>query len=804
LRRVKWKVWFNGLVRSGCFWKVRKETPLSKGFKSPFVPIGEFQMKRFFFALCALLCLGKVAFALPRDSLGMRLLTQTLLGPARQVVVQGTYAYVGVSCGLLILDVSDPANPVETGRAYITTRIEDIFVQSGYAYVADALQGLTIVDVRDVRNPRVVGKVRCGFNMFGVFVKDTLAYLVGSGGYQDSSDLFVINVKDPMAPFVVAGYDTSWGHKIQVVDSLAYVTAAGWNVSIEIFNISNPFDIRQIGQTSGIGTTEDIVVRDTLAFVASPDSGLCVVNIKDPRTPQKVVCYNPSGPPYAGPYSISVLGNYAYLCDDKGVYEGYPYRTLSYFWVVDISDPANPVELSSYVTVGSGGGVLAKDTLVYFADGGRGLRVIDVRNPFLPREITHFSTGDACWELVKQGDYLYVAHGGDGLRVLNVSNPAQPVEVGHLELPWRTFDIMLKDSLLYAAEGDSGLVVMDIRNPAQPQTIGRWSGLQSSEMAYGICVQDSLVYLSGKYGYNLWIVNVQDPRNPFFTGRWRSSSDGVYDLWVRGRYAYVPDGPPWTFHVVDVGDPYNPGEVYSCGWPAPGGRELEFADTLGYVLVDFRAPGDGFYVVSIGNPVRPDTNGGYVRSTGEDDLYGLHCFPPYYVWVGGVTHYFQTGESCGRMDLVDVSNPYPAQSIRHYETGWTISDVWGEGFNYAYGGAYLGNLFVFSVDSSVGVEREERSGLVFREPELEIRPNPVKGSCVIRYWSGREGKVRLTLYDVTGRVVRSFAPYALRLTPSEVYWDGRDDKGKEVRSGVYFLRAEGGGQALTKKFVVVR
>ena len=292
-------------------------------------------MKRFFLVLGLLLLHAGISQA--RDSLGMRLIGQTLLGPARQVVVQGNYAYMGVGCGLLILDVSDPAWPVEMGRAYISTRIEDLAVQSGYAYVVDALDGLAIVDVRDVRNPRVVGKANFGFNMFGVAVKDTLAYVVGSGGIQDSSDFFVINVKDPTAPFVVAGYDTSWGHKIQVVDTLAYVTAAGWNVGVEIYNISNPFDVRQIGQTSGLGNTEDIVIRDTLAFVASPDSGLCVVNIKDPRTPQKVVCFNPSGPPYAGPYSISVLGNYVYLCDDKVVYEGYPYRTLSYFWVIDIT-----------------------------------------------------------------------------------------------------------------------------------------------------------------------------------------------------------------------------------------------------------------------------------------------------------------------------------------------------------------------------------------------------------------------------------------------------------------------------------
>jgi len=754
-------------------------------------------MKRL--VLLLMLVSGIAGLSQARDSLGMRLIGQTLLGPARQVVVQGNYTYVGVSCGLLILDVSDPANPVEMGRAYISTRIEDIFIQSGYAYVVDALEGLAVVDVRDVRNPRVVGKANFGFNMFGVAVKDTLAYVVGSGGMQDSSDFFVINVKDPAAPFVVAGYDTCWGEKIQIVDTLAYVPGGGWQPGIEIWNVRDPLSVHKVGRYLGIGTTRDVQILDTLCYAVSQDSGLVILNIRDPLNPQKLGRCKPNG----GPMRVSLLGTYAYLCEDLNVYSDYPMRNLSRFWAIDITDPTNPIQVGWYESPGSGGDVFAIDSLVYFADGGKGLRVMDVSNPTLPREITHYPTGDVCWELVKQGNYLYVAHGGDGLRVLDVSNPAQPVEVGHLEMPWRTFDIILKDSLLYAAEGDSGLVVVDIRNPAQPQIIGRWP-LSLNQMAYGIFVLDTLVYLSGQYAGNLWIVNVADPRNPYYLGSWGTPSSAVYDLWVRGRYAYLPDWfPPWTFHVIDVGDPRRPNEVYPWTMP-PGGRDVEFADTLGYILVDYGTR-DGLYIVSVANPVRPDTAGGYVRSTGEDALYGLHYFAPGYVWVGGRTYYYQTVEYCGRVDLVDVRNPHPAQSIRHYETGWTISDVWGEDFHYAYGGAYLGNLLVFGVDSivsGVGQEaiRSKRTGTF----ELSVTPNPVRAGCRIRLGPVAFGPVRLSIYDVAGRAIKVFPPHASRLTPYEFVWDGRDDQGKEVRSGVYFLRAELGERSITKKVVVVR
>ena len=746
-------------------------------------------MKRL--VLILLLVTGYAGISYPRDSLGMRLLGQTLLGPARQVVVQGNYAYVGVSCGLLILDVSDPANPVEMGRAYDAnfTIIEDIFVQSGYAYLVDAYNGLAIVDVRDVRNPRVVGRAWNNGHMFGIWVKDTLAYMVGSNSIQDSSDLLVINVKEPTAPFVVAGYDTSWGEKIQVVDTLAFVPDG---LSLDVYSVTNPMSVRKVAQYFNVGSSrKDVCVRDTFCYVVSQDSGLVILNIRDPLNPQKLGSCKPVG----GPIRVSVQGNHAYLCEDLNVYSDYPMRNLSHFWVIDVSNPSNPVQVGYLETPGSGGDVFAKDTLVYFADGGKGLRVMDVRNPSQPREITHYSTGDACWELVRQGDYLYVAHGGDGLRVLDIRNPAQPVEVGHLEMPWRTLDIFLKDSLLYAAEGDSGLVVVDIRNPAQPAIIGRWVPTSPWDFIVNLFVQDSLTYLCGRFNGRLWIVNVADPGNPYLisrTGGW------ARDFWMQGRYAFVSGSNTWPYIVMDVSNPRNPRDVYWTVW-ITSANEVEYADTLGYLLGVV-----GLQIVTIGDPLQPDTAGWYGYGPAwEYDGYGLHYVTPGYVWMGGRLR--TTGAWWGRIELLDVRDPHRPQSIRHYDIGWTIQDVWGdEGKPYAYGGAYMGNLLVFFVDSAVGVAESEDRTLRIEPLNLEVRPNPIRGSCTIRLSPSLEGKVHLSIYDVTGRVVRSFAPYASRLTPYEIYWDLRDDRGKEVKSGVYFLRAESGGRALTRKLVVVK
>jgi hypothetical protein len=427
--------------------------------------------------------------------------------------------------------------------------------------------------------------------------------------------------------------------------------------------------------------------------------------------------------------------------------------------------------------------------------------MMDVRNPSQPREITHFSTGDACWELVKEGNYLYVAHGMDGLRVLDVSNPTQPVEVGHLEMPWRMFDIMLKDSLLFAAEGDSGLVVVDIRNPAQPVVIGRWAPSPTWEVITSVFVQDTLAYLCGQYNAPLWILNVADPRNPFYVGGgWNSISSG-YDIVVRGTRAYMVgsfDLSNRNLCLVDVSDPRNPNER---GWEVgAAGLDLEIEDTLAYL-----ATGRGLYIDKVTQsswwPVFLGGYGGF-----DWQAYGLHCITIDKLWTGWRVHI--GNDLLGRILLLDTRDPQRVVPLRFYDTGWTIQDVWGEdGKPWAYGGAYMGTIYVFSVDSSVGVTQKEVQAAEYSTPRLVVSPNPMREKCLFRYWQGINGRVTFTIYDVVGRAIRRFVqePRANGQRTETIFsWDGRDREGKEVGSGIYLLRVEGGGKAITRKLVVVK
>jgi hypothetical protein len=84
-------------------------------------------------------------------------------------------------------------------------------------------------------------------------------------------------------------------------------------------------------------------------------------------------------------------------------------------------------------------------------------------------------------------------------------------------------------------------------------------------------------------------------------------------------------------------------------------------------------------------------------------------------------------------------------------------------------------------------------------------PNPFNPSSVIRYdVPAGGGDVRIRIFDVTGRLVRTLVDGWQSPGRRSVAWDGRDSGGGIVASGVYFYRMEAPGFERTRKMVLLR
>jgi hypothetical protein len=84
---------------------------------------------------------------------------------------------------------------------------------------------------------------------------------------------------------------------------------------------------------------------------------------------------------------------------------------------------------------------------------------------------------------------------------------------------------------------------------------------------------------------------------------------------------------------------------------------------------------------------------------------------------------------------------------------------------------------------------------------VRVYPNPATTTALgllLRLTGDAEG-YQGEIFDLSGRRLRRFSAAANGLA----IWDGRDDDGRLVRPGLYFVRAEAGGRSAVARVVVL-
>lgn len=87
---------------------------------------------------------------------------------------------------------------------------------------------------------------------------------------------------------------------------------------------------------------------------------------------------------------------------------------------------------------------------------------------------------------------------------------------------------------------------------------------------------------------------------------------------------------------------------------------------------------------------------------------------------------------------------------------------------------------------------------------LRVFPNPFNPRTTIAFATREPTAVRLTIHDVRGRVVRTLFDGRIGAGEQAVSWDGRDDAGRAVASGVYFARLAAGAARSTRRLVLLK
>ena len=282
-------------------------------------------------------------------------------GPANAVDTDGAYAYVGFANELAVMEVQDPIQRI--GYVLVETKIEDILVTAGYAYIAAGKSGLWVVDILNPRIPELIGHLDTPGYAHGLAKVANVLYLAdGVGG------LRIISVIDPSTPIEI-GSILLPGHGLGIASSGRYAYVAIAEKGLQVVDVANPGQPVLLGSHDTSGLALNVVVRHQTAYIADGLGGLKLVDITAPDSPESI-----SGLGVGGTAKDLFLdAGLAYVAaDDAGLV------------IVDVSSPLNLTQKGTISTTSRSVSIAKFDQTILMANWSEGLQLIDVTDPGNP------------------------------------------------------------------------------------------------------------------------------------------------------------------------------------------------------------------------------------------------------------------------------------------------------------------------------------------------------------------------------------------------------------------------------------
>ncbi|MBK7672618.1 MAG: T9SS type A sorting domain-containing protein [bacterium] len=108
--------------------------------------------------------------------------------------------------------------------------------------------------------------------------------------------------------------------------------------------------------------------------------------------------------------------------------------------------------------------------------------------------------------------------------------------------------------------------------------------------------------------------------------------------------------------------------------------------------------------------------------------------------------------------------------------------------------------------SAVGPDPQDPAtdGANFANALVPNHPNPFSGGTTLAFSVARNAEVSLEVFDLAGRRIRRLLAATLPAGRHTMHWDGRDDRGAPVASGLYHARLNINDWSATKRMLMVR
>ncbi len=272
------------------------------------------------------------------------------------------------------------------------------------------------------------------------------------------------------------------------------------------------------------------------------------------------------------------------------------------------------------------------------------------------------------------------------------------------------------------------------------------------------------------------------------------NGDGYTDfmssnIWPRGIFKYAAGLPQkWLFFGGPGFDNIAEGTLGSTVDNSGRNWRLAWGGSIGDIN------GDGYddYLFS-----------SHRDSTDVDPVTGERVNGEYYLYLGGATIVDKVAAKIRPMDpdagaFYGLYIPQP------------LWDMDGDGIiewaaiAHAWGDSSQGKIYFYKGDATITSVESDPLGIVRDFQLAQNYPNPFNPETSITYSLPITSFVKLEIFDLLGRKIRTLVSGKQSPGKYSVRWDGRDEAGKVVSSGAYFYRLKAGDYIKTRKMVLLR
>ena len=312
-------------------------------------------------------------------------------GDLRDLQIEGSLAYLADrQNGMVIVDVSDPAEPIVLSRFNTIGHALFLNVHQGYAYIGMGDDGLQIVDIKDPERPTSVDHfiifqevqfpdepepltARTSSSMIEIIGSTMYVYGQICNGFFSMASFNILSIDEPTIPSVVSQYaELAFGiGRLVVTEVRAYLTLKSFGVvGMVVLDIHDPSNLSMLGalaidENGPSGGFMEWNEAESIIMVAYKDPGtIHFIDVSDPEALEILNSY-PTGTDSA--FNMVLTGRYLLLAaGTDGI------------MVLDVSDPLNPEQLLLHQTVGEAFEMKLVGDLLYVAEQDAGFQIYRV------------------------------------------------------------------------------------------------------------------------------------------------------------------------------------------------------------------------------------------------------------------------------------------------------------------------------------------------------------------------------------------------------------------------------------------